>query len=36
MCEKTNKYTNYLFILLIMYGSSYIFLMIWDRHAPRH
>jgi hypothetical protein len=25
MREKTNKYTNYLFSLLIMYGSSYMF-----------
>jgi hypothetical protein len=26
MREKTNKYTNYSFSLLIMYGSSYMFL----------
>jgi hypothetical protein len=25
ICVKTNKYTNYLFGLLIMYGSSYMF-----------
>jgi hypothetical protein len=25
MSKKTNKYTNYLFSLLIMYGSSYMF-----------
>jgi hypothetical protein len=38
---KTNKYTNYPFSLLIMYGSSYMFwhgicVAISDRHAPRH
>jgi hypothetical protein len=25
ICVKTNKYTNYSFSLLIMYGSSYMF-----------
>jgi hypothetical protein len=25
ICVKNNKYTNYLFSLLIMYGSSYMF-----------
>jgi hypothetical protein len=25
MSEKTNKYTNYSFSLLVMYGSSYMF-----------
>jgi hypothetical protein len=25
ICVKTNKYTNYSFNLLIMYGSSYMF-----------
>jgi hypothetical protein len=25
ICVKTNKYTNYLFSLLIIYGSSYMF-----------
>jgi hypothetical protein len=35
MLKKTNKYTNYSFSLLIMYGSSYMFRhyisIIWER-----
>jgi hypothetical protein len=33
MREKTNKYINYSFSLLIMYGSSYMF---WHYNAHAH
>jgi hypothetical protein len=38
ICAKTNKYNNYLFNVLIMYGSSYMFRHgeLTTRHVTRY
>jgi hypothetical protein len=38
MRDRTNKYTNYSFSLLIMYGSSYMFrhYIVLVHHVTRH